>query len=49
MSKYLAKYFLLTLPQSSVVEDLQSLVDMFEEGLLTEEQFTTAKELRLNQ
>lgn len=39
----------ITLPQSSVVEDLQSLVDMYEEGLLTEAQFMTAKELRLNQ
>jgi len=39
----------LTLPQRSIIEDLQSLVDMYEEGLLTEEQFTTAKELRLSQ
>ena len=39
----------LTLPQRSIVEDLQILVDMYEEGLLTEEQFTTAKELRLSQ
>ncbi len=39
----------LSFPQSSIVEDLQSLVDMYEQGLLTEEQFTTAKELRLRQ
>jgi hypothetical protein len=35
--------------QSSVVKDLQSLVDMYEEGLLTKVQFTTAKEQLLNQ
>ena len=39
----------LTLPQPSLVEDLQSLVDMYEEGLLTEEQFTTAKGVFLSQ
>ena len=39
----------LTLPQHAIIEDLQILIDMYEEGLLTEEQFTTAKELRLRQ
>jgi hypothetical protein len=39
----------LTLPQRSIIEDLQSLVDMYEEGLLTEEQFTTAKGVFLSQ